>query len=162
MGPHGDLDTAVSIELRGGAAGIMPDWLWGAQHRQPWGVDGGVWASDFDADGRRQAFCFPVKGVREIPALKCSLEERHQHLLGKQMESGRGMAGAARPDGGGGGRERHGGLSRLLQCHGATVLTPYQHMALLLDLKSHRCENSLSTGKPKMRNWSHMAPYWGP
>lgn len=48
----------------------------------------GVWASDFDADGRCQAFCFPVKGVREILALKHSLEERHQHLLGKQMESG--------------------------------------------------------------------------
>lgn len=117
----------------------------------------GVWASDFDADGRCQAFCFPVKGAREIPALKCSLEERHQHLLGKQMESRRGTAGAARHDGGGGGG-RHGGLSRLLQCHGAAALAPYQHMGSLLDLKSHRCENSVSTGKPKARNWSHTDP----
>lgn len=56
----------------------------------------GVGAPDFDADGRCQAFCFPVRREREIPALKCSLEERHQHLLGKQMESRVRRPGAAR------------------------------------------------------------------
>lgn len=46
----------------------------------------GCLGNDLDADGRCQAFCFPVKGGSEIPVLKRSLEERHQHLLGKQME----------------------------------------------------------------------------
>lgn len=71
-------------------------------------------ASKVDANGRCQAFCLPVLGGgggREIPAFKCSLEERHQHLLGKQMEScewrGDGH-GAAECEGGGGigGRRR--------------------------------------------------------
>lgn len=107
----------------------------------------GVWASDFDADGRCQAFCFPVKGAREIPALKCSLEERHQHLLGKQMErAGSGVRrprAARREAAGGGGRKAGVGVSPSC-CSGMEDLLPlalYQRMGSLLDPKSHQCES---------------------
>lgn len=158
----GDRDV-VGIERLGGAPSTVPGWLRQQRaHRDeaPAAAAGcgvGVWASDFDADGRCQAFCFPVKGVREILALKRSLEERHQHLLGKQMESGSGVRRprAARREGrrgGGGGRQAGAGV--LLNCCGGMEdllpLTPCQRVGSLLDPKSHRCESRVCPlGSPR-------------
>ena len=60
----------------------------GVRHWQPRRGAAGFGRVTLMLTGDVKLFASQSRGVREIPALKRSLEERHQHLSGKQMESG--------------------------------------------------------------------------